>query len=416
MQDALPEEVAADPTNPDGTRLVGDECNRDVPVARPGEFQPLPIGDLRVWPPVVLAPMAGVTNLAFRRMCKDYGAGVCTSEMITARAYRMGNEMTHLLASGDENEFPRSIQVYGSDPLDVGEMVRELVADGVHHVDMNFGCPVPKITRNGGGSAIPVKPRLLARLVSAAVQSAGEVPVTIKVRKGIDESLITYPDAGRVAQEEGAAAISLHGRTAAELYSGHADWNAIADLKSRVQIPVLGNGDIWEAWDALRMMRETGCDGVVIGRGCLGRPWLFEELAKVFDGEEPEAPPTFGRIKQVMEHHARALVDFFGPDRGVWQMRKWCSWYTKGFKGSASIRGRLARMRSLEEMSAVLSEVDADTPFPLHVLRVNRAKRGGTQKVRLPEGYLDDLDDDTPPKSPHTPEELAAWEKALSGG
>lgn len=411
-----PDQSLPDPPASDSGRLVGDDCNRDVPTASPGEFQPLSIGPLRIWPPVVLAPMAGVTNLAFRRMCKDYGAGICVSEMITARGYRMGNEMTHLLAAGGEGEFPRSVQVYGSDPLDVGEMVQALVADGVDHVDMNFGCPVPKVTRHGGGSAIPVKPRLLARLVRAAVQSAGDVPVTIKVRKGIDESLITYPEAGNVAQEEGAAAISLHGRTAAELYSGEADWTAIADLKSRLAIPVLGNGDIWEAWDALRMMRATGCDGVVIGRGCLGRPWLFAELADVFDGVEPSPPPTFGKIAEIMREHASALVEVFGPDRGVWQMRKWCSWYTKGFKGSASIRGRLARMQSLEEMESVLAEVDPETPFPLHVLRVNRAKRGGTQRVRLPEGYLDDLQDDSPPRSPHSPEELEAWERALSGG
>ncbi len=397
-------------------RPVGDSCNREVPPARAGEFSPLAIGPLRVWPPVVLAPMAGVTNLAFRKMCKDYGAGVCTSEMLTARGYRMGNEMTHLLAAGGEGEFPRSVQVYGSDPLDVGEMVKALVDDGVDHVDMNFGCPVPKVTRHGGGSAIPVKPRLLARLVRAAVHSASDVPVTIKVRKGIDESLITYPDAGEVAQEEGAAAISLHGRTAAELYSGQADWSAIADLKTRVSIPVLGNGDIWEAWDALRMMRTTGCDGVVIGRGCLGRPWLFSELAAVFDGCEPEPPPVFGRIVEIMDQHAQALIELFGPVRGVHQMRKWCAWYTKGFRGSAAIRGRLARMSSLEEMRCTLSEVDPQTPFPLHVLRVNRAKRGGTQRVRLPEGYLDDLLDDTPPKSPHSPAELEAWERALSGG
>jgi hypothetical protein len=184
-----------------GGRRVGAECNRDLPTARPGEFAPLALGPLRIWPPVVLAPMAGVTNLAFRRICKAYGAGLCTSEMITARGYRLGNAMTHLLASGGEEEFPRSVQIYSSDPLDVGEMVAALVADGVDHIDMNFGCPVPKVTRHGGGSAIPVKARLLARLVRAAVHSAGEVPVTIKVRKGIDESLLTYPDAGRVAQE-----------------------------------------------------------------------------------------------------------------------------------------------------------------------------------------------------------------------
>jgi nifR3 family TIM-barrel protein len=397
-------------------RTVAAEVNQSVPTAREGEFAPLQLGPHRVWPPVILAPMAGVTNLPFRRMCRGFGAGLYVSEMITARGYRMGNRMTRLLAAGGEEESPRSVQVYGADPVDLGEMVKQLVADGVDHIDMNFGCPVPKVTRHGGGSAIPVKRRLLARLVRAAVAGAGEVPVTIKVRKGIDESLITYPDAGRVAQEEGAAAIALHGRTAAELYSGEADWTAIADLKQRVTIPVLGNGDIWECWDALRMMRETGCDGVVVGRGCLGRPWLFRELAQIFAGTEPDTPPTFGEIREVMVAHAEALIEFFGELNGVHQMRKWCAWYTKGFRGSASIRGRLARMESLEVMKEVLSEIDADTPFPVSALRVNRAKRGGTQRVKLPEGFLDDRDDDTPPKSPHSPEEIAAWERALSGG
>ncbi len=396
-------------------RQCGAEVNRGVPPAAPGEFGPLACGPHAIWPPVVLAPMAGVTNRAYRRLCDEYGAGICTSEMITARGYRMGNAMSRLLASGDPGEF-RSVQVYGSDPLDVGEMVKSLVDDGVHHVDMNFGCPVPKVTRHGGGSAIPVKPRLLARLVRAAVRSAGDVPVTIKVRKGIDDSLITYRDSGQVAQEEGARWIALHARTSAELYSGEADWSAITDLKQRLAIPVLGNGDIWESWDALRMMRETGCDGVVIGRGCLGRPWLFAELRAVFEGREPEAPPTFGEIARIMDRHATALTEVFGEETGVHQMRKWCAWYTKGFHGSASIRGRLARMDSLEEMRTALAEIPAETPFPLHALRVNRAKRGGQQRVKLPEGYLDDRDDDTPPKSPHSPEELEAWEKALSGG
>lgn len=411
-----PVEIPEEGEAPSSKRLVGAEVNLDVPPAAPGEFPALQIGPLEIWPPVVLAPMAGVTNQAFRAMCKDYGAGICTSEMITARGYRMGNEMTLLLAQGGKGESPRSVQLYGSDPLDVGEMVRALVADGVDHIDMNFGCPVPKITRHGGGSAIPVKARLLARLVRAAVQSAGPVPITIKVRKGIDDSLLTYQDAGDVAETEGAAAIALHARTASELYSGQADWDAIADLKSRVNIPVLGNGDIWEAWDALRMMRETGCDGVVIGRGCLGRPWLFAELAAIFAGREPDAPPNFGTIAKVMEVHATALMKLFGDERGIHQMRKWCSWYTKGFKGSAAIRGQLARMHSLEQMLEVLAEIDPNTPFPLNVLRVNRAKRSGTQRVKLPEGFLEDRDDDTPPRSPHTEAELKAWEQSLSGG
>ena len=388
----------------------------EVPVASEGEFQALEMGPLRVWPPVVLAPMAGVTNFPFRSLCREFGAGLFVSEMITARGYLMGNRLTRLLASSQPGESPRSVQIYGSDPVDVGEMTRALVDEGVEHLDMNFGCPVPKVTRSGGGSAIPVKPRLLARLLRAAVRSAGEVPVTIKVRLGLDRRITTYLDAGRVAQEEGAAAIGLHARTAAQLYAGDADWDAIGELVQAVSIPVLGNGDLWECWDALNMMRATGCQGVIVGRACLGRPWLFRELAQVFDGHEPDPPPHLAEVRAVMRDHARRLVDFFGEEVGVRQMRKWCTWYTVGFKGSARVRGRLVRVASLEQIEAILDELDGEESFPLNALRAHRAKGGRTQRVALPDGYLEDRDDDTPPRSPHSPAEIARWERSLSGG
>jgi len=395
---------------------VATDANRGVPVAGEGEFEPLRVGPLAVWPPVVLAPMAGVTNYPFRSLCREHGAGLFVSEMITARGYLMGNRLTHLLASSRPDESPRSVQVYGADPIDLGEMVRSLVDQGVDHVDMNFGCPVPKVTRAGGGSAIPAKPRLLARLVRAAVVNAGDVPVTIKVRRGVDADLITHLSSGRVAQEEGAAAIGLHARTAAELYSGEAAWDAIGELVEAVEIPVLGNGDIWECWDALRMMRATGCAGVIVGRGCLGRPWLFRELAQAFDGVEPDPPPDLGGVLEVMIDHARRLCDFFGDAMGMRQMRKWGAWYTKGFRGSARAREALVRVETLEEMVAAVRALDLDESFPVTALRANRAKGGRTQRVVLPEGYLADLDDDTPPKAPHSPEEMRAWEKALGGG
>jgi nifR3 family TIM-barrel protein len=387
-----------------------------TPVARAGEFAPLALGALRVWPPVVLAPMAGVTNYPFRSLAREFGAGLYVSEMITARGYLLGNRLTHLLASSRADERPRSVQIYGTDPVDLGEMARALVADGVEHIDMNFGCPVPKVTRTGGGSAVTYKPRLLARLVRAAVAGAGAVPVTIKVRKGLDDATPTFLDSGRVAAEEGAAAIGLHARTAAQLYSGEADWDAVGELAAHVSIPVLGNGDVWECWDALALMRRTGCAGVIVGRGCLGRPWLFAELAAVFDGREPETPPCFGRVVAIIEDHARRLVDFFGPEQGMRQMRKWCGWYTQGFPGSARARGELVRVRTLSEMADVLARFDPTLPFPLAALRVRRGKGSQCQVVALPQGYLAERDDDTPPKSPRTPAEIAAWERALDGG
>jgi nifR3 family TIM-barrel protein len=374
--------------------------NRDVPRAGPGEFPALGVGPIQVWPPVVLAPMAGVTNPPFRALCRRYGAGLYVSEMITARALVEGNRKTLLLAGFGAEEATRSLQLYGVDPWYVGEAVRLLVGEGrVDHLDMNFGCPVRKVTSKGGGAAIPLKPRLLRAIVRAAVQAAGEVPVTLKFRIGIDEGLETYLDSGRIAEEEGCAAVGLHARTAAQLYDGEARWDAIARLKQEVtRIPVLGNGDVWEAEDALRMMRTTGCDGVIVGRGCLGRPWLFRDLADVFDGREPRNPPGLGGVVDVMLEHARLLSEWLGDEGSAMKaFRKHSSWYTKCFPGGAPLRQRLMQVLRLEELREVLAGVDRSLPYPPEAMRVPRGKTAGTQRVALPEGYLDHLDDDTAP-------------------
>jgi nifR3 family TIM-barrel protein len=377
------------------------ELNEGVPAARPGEFAPLAYGPLRVDPPVVLAPMAGVTNAPFRRLCRRFGAGLYVSEMITARALVEGNAKTRKLAEFAPDEEPRSLQLYGVDPRFVGEAVAWLVGEGrVDHVDLNFGCPVPKVTRRGGGAAIPLRPKLLRAIVRAAVANAGSVPITIKFRIGIDDAHTTFLDAGRIGEDEGCVAVALHARTAAQLYDGDARWEAIAELKNAVRtIPVLGNGDVWEAWDALRMMRETGCDGVVVGRGCLGRPWLFADLASVFAGKEPAPPPALGAIVAMMLEHAELLAAWAGESSGLRSFRKHAAWYTKGFRDSARLRERLSRVASLAELRGELAGLDGTEPFPAHALRVPRGKHGGTQRVALPEGYLnaDRLDDDTPP-------------------
>jgi len=373
--------------------------NRDVAPAAPGEFRPIAIGGLPVWPPVVLAPMAGVTNPPFRTLCRQYGAGLYVSEMITARALVEGNPKTLLLASFDAAETTRSLQLYGVDPRYVGEAVRMLVGEGrIDHLDMNFGCPVRKVTSKGGGAAIPLKPRLLRDIVRAAVAAAGAVPVTIKFRKGIDDGRETYLESGRIAQEEGCAAVSLHARTAAQLYDGHADWAAIERLKRKVtRIPVLGNGDVWEAEDALRMMRATGCDGVVVGRGCLGRPWLFRDLADVFASRAPQNPPNLGGVVDVMLEHARLLATWCGEPAAMRAFRKHSAWYTKGFAGGAALRERLMRVETRAELEAALATVDHGQAFPPSAMRVPRGKAAGTQRVALPDGFLDDLQDDTPP-------------------
>ncbi len=368
--------------------------------AAPGELAPLRVGPLRVWPPVVLAPMAGVTNPPFRTLCRRHGAGLYVSEMITARALVEGNRKTLLLASFGPEEATRSLQLYGVDPRYVGEAVRILVGEGrVDHVDMNFGCPVRKVTSKGGGAAIPLKPRLLRAIVRSAVAAAGAVPVTLKFRIGIDERYQTFLEAGRIGQEEGCAAVGLHARTAAQLYDGEARWAAIAELKQAVtRIPVLGNGDVWEAEDALRMMRTTGCDGVVVGRGCLGRPWLFRDLADLFDGREPQDPPLLGGVVAVMLEHARLLASWLADEPAAMRaFRKHSSWYTKCFPNGAPLRQRLMQVLTLAELREVLSVVDPSRPYPPEAMRVPRGKTAGTQKVALPEGYLDHLDDDTVP-------------------
>jgi nifR3 family TIM-barrel protein len=239
---------------------------------------------------------------------------------------------------------------------------------------------------------------MLRNIVRAAVANAEQIPVTIKFRIGIDDRFTTFRTAGRVAEDEGCAAVGLHARTAAQLYHGHADWDAIGELKQTVKIPVLGNGDIWEAEDALRMMRQTRCDGVIVGRGCLGRPWLFRDLADVFNGNQPANPPDLGEILTLMFDHARLLADWFGERVAMHNFRKHGGWYTKGFRISSDTRGRLMRVETVAELIETFADVDRAQPFPPTAMRMTRGKATGIQKkVALPIGYLADLDDATPP-------------------
>jgi nifR3 family TIM-barrel protein len=377
--------------------IYRSNINREVKLAGVGEFQPVRIGSMRIWPPVVLAPMAGVTNYPFRSVCKRFGAGLYVSEMINARPLVDGREKTLRLADFGPDESPRSLQLYGTDPYYISEAVKRLAHEGrIDHLDMNFGCPVPKVTRKGGGAAIPLKANLLRKIVRAAVSNAGDIPVTIKFRLGINLDYLTYLTAGRVGEDEGCAAVGLHARTAAQLYHGRADWEAIARLKQSLSIPVLGNGDIWEGEDALRMMRQTGCDGVIVGRGCLGRPWLFRDLADVFDGREPADPPNFGEVLEIMFEHARNLCDWFGERLAMHSFRRHASWYTKGFRMTSEQRAGLMRVETVADLEVLLQDVDRGQQFPPSAMRVVRGKATGIQKVALPAGYLNNLDDDTP--------------------
>ncbi|MET8678556.1 tRNA dihydrouridine synthase DusB [Streptomyces sp. NPDC004647] len=375
----------------------------------------LQIGPHTVQPPVVLAPMAGITNAPFRTLCREFsaGKGLFVSEMITTRALVERDAKTMRLIHFDGTEKPRSIQLYGVDPVTVGQAARMIAdEDLADHIDLNFGCPVPKVTRKGGGSALPYKRNLLRSILREAVAGAGSLPVTMKMRKGIDDDHITFLDAGRIAVEEGVTAIALHGRTAAQHYGGTADWDAIARLKDAVpEIPVLGNGDIWSADDALRMMRETGCDGVVVGRGCLGRPWLFGDLVAAFEsaGARPDsgdagasaepgppaatatyAAPTLKEVAGVMRRHAELLGEWLEDEtRGVIDFRKHVAWYTKGFSVGSEMRKRLSVASSLAELDELLGGLDLDQPWPTGA-DGPRGRTSGRNRVVLPDGWLDD--------------------------
>ena len=365
-------------------------------VEAPVATAPLRLGErIEVWPPVVLAPMAGITNAPFRSLCREQsgGKGLFVSEMITTRALVERDQKTMRLIRFDASEQPRSIQLYGVDPAIVGRAARMIAEEDLaDHIDLNFGCPVPKVTRRGGGSALPYKRNLMRQILREAVAGAGSLPVTVKMRKGIDDDHMTYLDAGRIGAEEGVAAIALHGRTAIQHYSGVADWSSIARLREAVpaHVPVLGNGDIWSADDAVRMVRETGCDGVVVGRGCLGRPWLFKELVSVFEGETQYARPDFTYVAKVMHRHAQLLGEWIGDERhGVVDFRKHVAWYTKGFSVGSDLRRGLGLASSLDELAALLAQVDQEQSWP-ESADGPRGRTSGANRVVLPEGWLDD--------------------------
>ena len=377
----------------------------------------LHIGRLTVTPPVVLAPMAGVTTAPYRTLCRRFGnemayddatqppgdavtatGGLYVNQMITARALIEGHRKMLESAKYADGETPRSIQLYGTDPYWIGEAVKKLVGEGaVDHIDMNLGCPVAKITRHGGGSALPWRHNLLRDIVRAMVSNAEDVPVTLKFRVGIDDDHITMLDTGKIAEDEGASAVALHARTAEQAYSGTARWEAIGELKQHVtSIPVLGNGDIWEASDAIAMMRQTGCDGVVIGRGCLGRPWLFRELTQGLSGRDVTPAPSLHGVIRIMTTHLDLLTDWLGVDRGTRDFRKHTGWYLKGFPVGGELRQKINQMSSREEMLDLLSTLP-DEEFPPSAARMTRGHSHGPKRVVLPHGWLDDRDSRVPP-------------------
>jgi len=399
----------------------------------------LRIGRHTIDSPVVLAPMAGVTNRAFRRLCREYGdagAGssgdrttgttgttgtsgarsLYVSEMITSRALIERTPRSMQLIEHDPDERIRSIQLYGVDPATVGAAVRMLVSeDRADHIDLNFGCPVPKVTRKGGGAALPWKTDLFRAIISNAVREATPygVPVTVKMRKGIDTDHLTFLEAGRIAEGEGVAAVALHARTAAQGYSGQADWSAIKALKEVVtSIPVLGNGDIWSAQDALDMVAATGCDGVVVGRGCLGRPWLFTDLAAAFAGTTARVRPTLGEVARTMRRHTEYLTEFYGSEQKACRdIRKHIAWYLKGFPAGRDTRHRLALVESMAALDDLIAALDLSAVWPGEPAEGQRGRAGSPRRVALPDGWLDSQE-----LSDASAADVAEAELSVSGG
>ena len=363
------------------------------------------IGSLNLESPVILAPMAGVTNAAFRVLCREQEmervgsvSGLYVNEMVTARALSEENEATLRMMRFHPSESPRSMQLYTVDPEWTYAAAKMIVErDMADHIDMNFGCPVPKVTRKGGGAAIPYKRRLYRSIVRAAVKATAgtPIPVTVKFRMGIDDNHLTFLDAGKIAEEEGAAAVALHGRTAAQRYSGHANWESIAALKEHVtSIPVLGNGDIFAAQDAVDMMRQTGCDGVVIGRGCLGRPWLFAQIHQALAGDAISPPPTMGEVAHIMVRHAELLADFHGERRGCRDLRKHVAWYLHGYPAGGELRRQLSRVVTVADVATLLEPYMESTALPANPDGPRGRQGSATTKVHLPDGWLDDPEQD----------------------
>ncbi|WP_181036028.1 tRNA dihydrouridine synthase DusB [Arthrobacter sp. N199823] len=358
------------------------------------DLPPLKLGNITVDTPVILAPMAGITNTAFRRLCREHGGGVFVSEMVTSRALVERTPESMRLISHDDDEQIRSVQLYGVDPETVGKAVRMLVEeDHADHIDLNFGCPVAKVTRRGGGAALPWKLDLFTSIVQTAVREAskGGLPLTIKMRKGIDEDHLTYLEAGRIARDAGVAAVALHGRTANQFYSGQADWDSIARLREALpDIPVLGNGDIWSAEDAIAMVRQTGVDGVVVGRGCQGRPWLFGDLMNAFEGSDTRHKPGMAEVSAAVYRHAELLVDTFDDEnKALRDIRKHMAWYFKGYVVGGDLRAKLSCVPTLEVLRELLDQLDMSGEYPGVDAEGPRGRAGTPKRTALPAGWLD---------------------------
>ena len=318
-------------------------------------MQTLQIGNVTLKNNLILGPMAGVTDLPFRLLCAEQGAGLLCMEMVSAKAILYNNKNTKAMLAIDEREHPVSLQLFGSDPQIMGDIAKRLEDEGVPFdiLDINMGCPVPKVVNNGEGSALMKNPILAGQIIEAMARATSR-PVTVKIRKGFDDAHVNAPELAHIAQESGAAAVAVHGRTREQYYSGKADWSVIRKVKETVTIPVIGNGDILTAADAIRMGEETGCDGFMIARGARGNPWIFQQILHEWETGEPLAKPTMGEMVEMMLRHARMQIEFKGEYVGIREMRKPAAWYTGGYHGASNIRRALNEVESYEQLEELM--------------------------------------------------------------
>ena len=305
--------------------------------------------------PIILAPMAGITDLPFRILCKEQGADVMVTEMISAKALFYGNKNTLPLMQTEEEEKPIGVQIFGSEPELMGEMAHKIEDKGFSYIDINMGCPVPKIVNNKEGSALMLNPELAGRIVKE-VSKAVSLPVTVKFRKGFDADHINAPEFAQIMEENGAAAVAVHGRTRDQYYTGQADWDIIRDVKNAVSIPVIGNGDIFKGEDAVKMRDYTGCDGIMVARGAKGNPWIFRQILHYFETGEHLPKPPASEVAQMILRHARMMLEFKGEYIGIREIRKHAAWYTAGYPHGARLRVAINQVENYEQLETLLME------------------------------------------------------------
>lgn len=339
-----------------GRRCLGGGTHIALMGQYMGTVRKLQIGNVTLENNLILAPMAGVTDLPFRLLCKEQGAGLLCMEMVSAKAILYKNRNTEELLTIDSREKPISLQLFGSDPDIISEIAKQIEERPFDILDINMGCPVPKVVNNGDGSALMKNPKLAGEIIEKTVRAIDK-PVTVKIRKGFDESHVNAVEMAHIAQESGAAAVAVHGRTREQFYSGHADWDIIRQVKEAVSIPVIGNGDIRTAEDVIAMEQRTGCDGFMIARGAEGNPWIFRQILHYFETGEQLPKPSFAEVTEMLLRHARMQMEFKGEYTGIREIRKHAAWYTAGYRNSSKLRGRINEVESYEELQALFEEV-----------------------------------------------------------